>query len=75
MLLVGDNSPHDEEVMDMNGRMDPEKTDFVKVRQYQSCQASIVLHLQTTRGTLRLLFGCPSWEIVEASQSTINIVV
>ena len=44
MLLVGDNSPHDEEVMDMNGRMDPEKTDFVKVRQYQSCQVSIVLH-------------------------------
>lgn len=32
MLLVGDNSPHDEEVMDMNGRMDPEKTDFVKIQ-------------------------------------------
>ena len=31
MLLVGDNSPHDEDVMEMNGRMDPEKTDFMKV--------------------------------------------
>ena len=31
MLIVGDDSPHDEEAMDMNGRTDPEKTDFVKV--------------------------------------------
>ena len=31
MLLVGDNSPHDEDVIEMNGRMDPEKTDFMKV--------------------------------------------
>lgn len=31
MLLVGDDSPFDDEVMEMNGRMDPEKTDFMKI--------------------------------------------
>ncbi|CAI9716008.1 Hypothetical predicted protein [Octopus vulgaris] len=31
MLLVGDDSPHLDEVVNMNGRMDPQETDFVKI--------------------------------------------
>jgi hypothetical protein len=31
MMLVGDDSPHIDDVVDMNGRMDPEQTDFLKV--------------------------------------------
>lgn len=31
MLLVGDDSPHLDQVTEMNGRMDPQETDFVKV--------------------------------------------
>ena len=30
-MLVGDDSPHIDDVVDMNGRMDPEETDFMKV--------------------------------------------
>jgi len=30
-MLVGDDSPHIDDVVDMNGRMDPEQTDFMKV--------------------------------------------
>ena len=31
MLMVGDNSPHSDDVVDMNSRMDPEKTELMKV--------------------------------------------
>ncbi|CAE1284684.1 unnamed protein product [Acanthosepion pharaonis] len=31
MLLVGDDSPHLDDVVNMNGRMDPQETDFVKI--------------------------------------------
>lgn len=31
LMLVGDDSPHIDDVVDMNGRMDPEETDFLKV--------------------------------------------
>ncbi|XP_045192858.2 protein NDRG3-like isoform X3 [Mercenaria mercenaria] len=31
MMLVGDDSPHIDDVVDMNGRMDPEETDFLKI--------------------------------------------
>jgi hypothetical protein len=31
ILLVGDDSPHVDQVTDMNGRMDPQETDFMKV--------------------------------------------
>lgn len=31
LMLVGDDSPHMDDVVNMNGRMDPEETDFMKV--------------------------------------------
>lgn len=31
LMLVGDDSPHMNDVVDMNGRMDPEETDFMKI--------------------------------------------
>lgn len=31
LMLVGDDSPHMDDVVNMNGRMDPEQTDFMKV--------------------------------------------
>ncbi|XP_064610298.1 protein NDRG3-like [Liolophura sinensis] len=31
LILVGDDSPHIDEVVDMNGRMDPQETDFMKI--------------------------------------------
>ena len=31
MLLVGDDSPHIDDVVEMNGRMDPQDTEFFKV--------------------------------------------
>jgi hypothetical protein len=36
MMLVGDDSPHIDDVVDMNGRMDPEQTDFLKVIIYDN---------------------------------------
>lgn len=30
-MLVGDDSPHIDQVVEMNGRMLPEETDFIKV--------------------------------------------
>lgn len=32
ILLVGDDSPHVDQVTDMNGRMDPQETDFMKIQ-------------------------------------------
>ncbi|CAG2192293.1 protein NDRG3-like isoform X2 [Mytilus edulis] len=32
ILLVGDDSPHIDQVTDMNGRMDPQETDFMKIQ-------------------------------------------
>lgn len=32
MILVGDDSPHIEDVVNMNGRMDPESCDFMKIQ-------------------------------------------
>lgn len=37
MLLVGDDSPHLDDVVNMNGRMDPQETDFVKVQLLCQC--------------------------------------
>ncbi|KAL4234168.1 Protein ndrg3 [Mactra antiquata] len=31
LMVVGDDSPHIDDVVDMNGRMDPEETDFMKI--------------------------------------------
>ncbi|XP_041376947.1 protein NDRG3-like isoform X2 [Gigantopelta aegis] len=31
LILVGDDSPHIDDVVDMNGRMDPTETDFMKI--------------------------------------------
>ncbi|XP_046370000.1 protein NDRG3-like isoform X2 [Haliotis rufescens] len=31
LMLVGDDSPHMEDVVNMNGRMDPQETDFMKI--------------------------------------------
>ncbi|XP_052817458.1 protein NDRG3-like isoform X2 [Mya arenaria] len=31
LMLVGDDSPHLDDVVDMNGRMNPEETDFMKI--------------------------------------------
>ncbi|XP_052286475.1 protein NDRG3-like isoform X3 [Dreissena polymorpha] len=31
LMLVGDDSPHMDDVVDMNGRMNPEETDFMKI--------------------------------------------
>ncbi|XP_050395431.1 protein NDRG3 isoform X2 [Patella vulgata] len=31
LVLVGDSSPHIDEVVDMNGKMDPSETDFMKI--------------------------------------------
>ena len=54
MLLVGDDSPHDEEAMDMNGRMDPEKTDFVKV--IADIEESLCVLSPTKEGLVGILF-------------------
>ena len=32
-MLVGDDSPHIDQTVEMNGRMLPEETDFIKVWQ------------------------------------------
>ena len=37
MLMVGDNSPHSDDVVDMNSRMDPEKTELMKVITSSEC--------------------------------------
>lgn len=31
LLIVGDDSPHLDETVELNGKLDPEKTDFLKV--------------------------------------------
>lgn len=44
LLMVGDDSPHIDDVVDMNGRMLPEETDFIKVpadnEKYTGCHCN-----------------------------------
>jgi hypothetical protein len=35
MNITGDTSPHEDDVVETNGRLDPQKSSFVKVKSHQ----------------------------------------